>query len=493
MRILNGEQVASHGNIEGRRDMLKILEAGLQAADPYENTRALLELDGNILKVGNPRFEAEGDPKSGTDTLDLNDYDRIYVVGAGKGVQRVAKAIEDVLGDWLTGGEVISKHGDEPILKRVGNTYGAHPTPDEGCVAGAKKILELSKGITEKDLVFTIIVNGGSALLTLPFEGISIEDVKKITHLVQIDKGLHTNDLNAIRNNIDQLKAGRITRAFHPAKMYHLIGTDANGGTDTYRRSQHKGINSNYEYTMRTNRWLHNLPDASTFEDAQQVIEMHDLKDECPKSILDVIYKADPARATVKYDEYMGTNSRFFGIMPDDGGMKAARDKAIELGYNTHVLTRTLITEAKSAAQMTAAIALNISERGEPLDPPAALVTTGELLVTVGKASGVGGRNQEFCLSAAMRIKGSEKIVIGSVDTDGTDGPGGLNLEGAPECLGGGIVDGYTAIEADEKGVDIFEYLKDHAASEPLWKLGSGLEIKRGISTNDITVTLIRK
>jgi len=471
--------------------MVEILEAGLQAADPYNNTRALLKRDGNILKIGNPRFEAEGDPKSGIDTLDLNNYDHIYVVGAGKGIQRVVKAIEDELGQWLTGGEVICKHGDEPILERVGFTYGAHPTPDEGCVAGAKKILKLSEGTTERDLVFTIICNGGSALLTLPVESISIEDVRKITWLVQIVKGLHTSELNYIRNHIDRLKAGRITRAFHPAKMYHLIGAAANGGTDVFRRAQFRDL-TNYEYFMRTNRWLHNLPDASNFEDAQRVIEMHGLKEECPKSILDVLYRADPGMGTVKYDEYIKTNSRFFGVMPDDEGMKAARDKAIELGYETHVLTRMLITEAKHAAQMTASIALNIDNRNEPFAPPVALVTSGELLVAVGDAKGVGGRNQEFCLSAAMRIKGSEKVVIGSVDSDGTDGPGGLELEDAPECLGGAIVDGFTALEADEKGVDLFEYLKEHASSEPLWKLDCGLNIGHGISTNDITVTLIR-
>lgn len=464
--------------------MVEILEAGLQAADPYHNTQSLLQLDGSILRVGNPRFEANGDPRSGVDVLDLNDFDHIYVVGAGKGVQRVAKAIEDTLGEWLTGGEVISKHGDEMILERIGNTYGAHPTPDEGCVEGARKILALARRTTERDLVFTIIMNGGSSLLTLPFEGISIEDVQDITRIIQIDLGLHTTILNHVRNNIDQLKGGRLTRALHPAKMYHLIGTDAN-------RHGASKTNDDYMHMMRNNTWLHNLADASTFQSARAVLEKYGIVDQCPPSVKEVIWAADPARATVGYEEYKATDSRFFGIMPDNEGMKAARDRARQLGYAPYVLTRHLITEAKSAAQMIAAIARNITERDEPFAPPVALVTTGELLVTVNKAPGVGGRSQEFCLAAAMQIEGSERIVMGSVDTDGTDGPGGLALDGAPDCLGGAIVDGSTALRAKELGLDLFGALKDHATSEPLWRLDSGLEVTHCISTNDITVTLV--
>lgn len=484
MRILNGEQVSSHGNVPGRKDMVRILEAGLEAADPYHNTRSLLRLEGSILKVGNPRFEANGDPHSGIDELDLNDFDHVYVVGAGKGVQRVAKAIEDVLGDWLSGGEVISKHGDELILERIGNTFGAHPTPDAGCVEGAQKILDLAQGTTERDLVFTIIMNGGSSLLTLPYEGISIEDIRTLTRIIQIELGLHTNILNHVRNAIDQLKGGRLTRALHPAKMVHLIGTDAN------RHGASKSADD-YMHMMKNNTWLHNLPDASTYQSAQAVLEKYDIVERCPASIREFIYAGDPARATVGYEEYRQTDSRFFGIMPDNEGMKAARDKASQLGYKPYVLTRHLITEAKSAAQMIAAIARNITERGEPFPAPVALVTTGEMLVTVNGASGVGGRSQEFCLAAAMQIEGSEGIVIGSVDTDGTDGPGGLALPGAPDCLGGAIVDGTTAARAGELELDLFGSLREHATSAPLWQLDSGLVITHCISTNDITVALV--
>ena len=484
-RILNTEMLLSHGNIEMKKDAIEIMEQGLYYADPYNSTRDLLELDGNILKVGNTFYEAENDPTSGVDTLDLTQFDRIYVVGAGKGVQRIAKAIEDVLGDWLTGGAVISKHGDPLILKRITNTYGDHPTPDQGCIEGAKKIMELTKDITERDLVFTIITNGGSSLLTLPYEGISLEDIVEITRIIQIELGLHTLFLNYIRHHIDQLKAGRMTRLFSPAKMYHLIGADAN-------RTNNLPGKQDYYYFMHNNDFLHNLPNGSVFADAQKVLEDNNIVDRCPKSIRDFIYEAKPEYETVKYEEYKKTDSRFFGLTPDNMWLKAASDKARELGYEPYVLLRSLTVDAQAAAQVMMGIATNISDRNEPFSPPVALITGGEMLVAVNNATGVGGTNQEFALTAAHMIGGSERIVTISTDTDGTDGPGGIDYEGAPECLGGGIVDGYTSQEAADLGIDIPAHLRNHDTSIPLWRLGCGVEIDHGVSVLDIGVTLIR-
>ena len=116
------------------------------------------------------------------------------------------------------------------------------------------------------------------------------------------------------------------------------------------------------------------------------------------------------------------------------------------------------------------------------------------MLVTVGKEEGIGGRNQEFALSAALRIAGSKNIVIASVDTDGTDGPGTQFTNGLgdmPPCLAGGIVDGDTLEEAKKAGVNIVEELKKHNASPALWKLNSGIIATPNISLNDLTVALV--
>jgi glycerate-2-kinase len=115
------------------------------------------------------------------------------------------------------------------------------------------------------------------------------------------------------------------------------------------------------------------------------------------------------------------------------------------------------------------------------------------MIVTVGKEKGTGGRNQEFAISAAQRIAESSSIVIGSVDSDGTDGPGKQFVKGYEDipCLAGGIVDGKTMNEAKEAGVNVTEELKKHNTTMALWKLRSGIVATPNISLNDLTVTLI--
>ena len=118
-------------------------------------------------------------------------------------------------------------------------------------------------------------------------------------------------------------------------------------------------------------------------------------------------------------------------------------------------------------------------------------MSSGENVVTVGKEKGIGGRNQEYCIAAATRIAGSKNIVIGAVDTDGTDGPGGFRYPDAPECLAGAVVDGCTADEAKRAGIDLSEALKTHGASEPLWKLNCGVDAKSNVSALDLRIIYI--
>lgn len=485
MRILNQERLTSHGNVEGRRKMVEILEAGLMASDPYYNAKKLFRLEKNLLYVGHADFEADHDPQSGTACYDLAQIENIYVVGAGKGSQRAAKAIEEVLGDRLTGGELVCKYGDKRILQKIHVTFGSHPVPDENSVLGSRRILSLSRKVTENDLVITIIANGGSALLTLPYDEIPLEDAMYLVQYMQIEKGAKTIDLNAVRNHIDQLKGGRISRAFSKAQSVHIIVADAN-------HHQSEGPRKDYDFIMHHNNWLHNLPDGTTFADAVDVLHKYDAWDGCPESIRRFLLKADPSCETVKYEEFAKSRFRMFGIMPDkDHFLLAAKKKAEELGFHAGILSEAVDIEAFSAGNMAGTIALSIEKNQEPVTTPAVLLSTGEMIVTVDKYRGVGGRNQEYALAAAGRIAGSSRIVIGSCDTDGTDGPGGLQIEGAPWCLGGAIVDGYTEEEMNAKGLDRKHALKHHDTSTVLWNADCGCAIEQNISMNDLTVIMV--
>ena len=209
MRILNSDRLTSHGNREGRRIAAEILEAGLQAADPYDNTRRLLWIEGDTLHIGNDLFVPEGSPRTGIDSYKFGeDIDRIFVFGVGKGIQRVAQALEDVLGDRLTGGMVLIKHQDLHQLRRIQVRYASHPVPAQDCVDACRDLMQMIDGLclTQRDLVFTIVGNGVSSMLTYPWDGIELEDVMEVTRILQIEMGLTTPKLNIVRNQLDRLK-----------------------------------------------------------------------------------------------------------------------------------------------------------------------------------------------------------------------------------------------------------------------------------------------
>lgn len=476
------ESLASHGNITGRRMILDIIEAGLEAADPYQNTKKLISLDGDNIIIGGKAFEPNGTPKSGKEIIDLTKTGSIFVLGAGKGIQRVAKAIEDTLGDRLAGGHIIDKKGHPIILKKIGVTLGGHPVPDEDCIEGCRKILDITRKLKENDLVFTCASNGISSLLTMPVPGVSLDDIKKTTYLMQIERGAPTKDLNPVRNHLDMLKGGKISRYISPAKAIHILAIEP----------------GNYDQLISRNFWLHTLPDCTTFQDAVDNINKWNSWDSIPSSVRDFLKRADSVYETVKQDEFQKMSFRIFGVMPgfrQTAKLFPAMQKAEEYGIKPIILTDLLfLIEAKHASMFISSICKTIERIDSPFKPPCALFSSGEMVVTVGEEKGIGGRNQEFALVAAQAIDGSDNIVIASVDTDGTDGPGnqfsGGNI-GLPPCLAGGIVDGQTASEARALGIDLDEEIKRHNTSPPLWRLNSGIIATPNISLIDFTVALV--
>ena len=139
MRIKNKQMLTGHGDREGRRIVAELLDAGLDAIDPYHRVKELVQLENGRIVLHTDGFEMRDDPHSGPLEFDLKDIDRVYVIGAAKGVQRAAVAFEEVLGDVLTGGHVIAKHGDGIQCKKIGVTLAGHPVPDENSVAATSK------------------------------------------------------------------------------------------------------------------------------------------------------------------------------------------------------------------------------------------------------------------------------------------------------------------------------------------------------------------
>lgn len=481
LRIQNIEDLTSHGNIPGRKAALEILEAGLEASDPYNNVRELVRIGDGKLIIGNKSFEPRESPVTGDEVIDLNEIQNVCVFGAGKGIQRAVKAIEDVLGDRLKGGHVVDKKGQPIILERVGVTLGGHPVQDADGVEGCRKIVEMTRNLTEKDLVFTCTGSGSSALWTMPAPGLTLEDVQKVNYVMQLEHGAPTSDLNPVRTHLDMLLGGRINRHLRSAKVIHIVTKDP----------------GNYYSNMRHRAFPPVFPDETTYEVAIDNLKKWDAWEEVSDSVRIFLEKADPKLDTVKGDEFekIMRHSRVFGIRPGlyQTGLPLAMKKAEELGFKVILLSKDLRdVEPQQAAKVYSSVARTIEDIGE--QPPCALLSSGEMTVAIGTETGVGGRNQEFALAAAMEIAGRQNIVVASVDTDGTDGPGiqfNDRITGMPACLAGGIVDGFTLAKAKDEGVDIPAELKKHNTSLPLWRLKSGIHATPNISLLDLTVMLV--
>jgi len=484
-RILNAEQLANHGHIQGRQLLLDILETGLRAADPYYATLGLLKVDGDRLEIGAPIYVAPQTPLAPPTVIDLAGVRRIFVVGAGKGITRAALALEEVLGARIAGGELIEKHDTPHELQRIHVTYGAHPVPDEGCAEGCRRILALAAQLGPDDLVFTLMGNGIGSLLTLPAPGITVEDIRKVVYAFQIEKGGPTVDLIPIRNHLDAIKGGRITRALAKARVVHLIAF--------YRPVSYADMVGGRFY-----RWLHVLPDDTTPADAIASLQKWELWEETDPKLRRFLETPNPANRTLSTAEFEALGHPVYFLFPPELGMvPTAKQRAQELGIPARVLFNnyTLKSEASQAGRFVANLALHAELDGEPFTPPVALISGGELIVTVGRETGMGGRNQEYIVSAALELADTQGVVMASVDSDGTDGPGRQFVSGAAydriPVLTGGIVDASTVARARERGIDLAAALKRHDTSPALYDLDDGIVAIPGMSMGDLSVTLI--
>lgn len=477
MWIKNLETLLSHGNISGRRMVLEIIEAGLEAADPYYNARKLINVENDKLIIGHKDFDVAG---KGFVTFDLTEIGSIYVLGGGKAAQRISKGIEDVLGDKIAGGAVNAKKGEETYLKRIEVTLAGHPIPDDDSVRGAKRIVEIAKAAQEGDLVFCVTSGGCSSLVTLPVEGLSLDDVRETTRIMQQERGVPTRDLNVVRGHLSSVKYGRVAALIYPAKMiYFMLGAGLG--------------NLAYNERDKAAYIFHPGSRLSSFKDAVNIVKKWGVWDEIPTSVRAHLEKADPRHEVPERAMFEKMGIHQFGVMNSRFMLEGARKKAEDLGLAPILFPRIGSTvEAGELGKALSAMALQVEGKdvsilahGTPFRKPCVLISNGESIVAVGKgaADAVGGRNQEFVLSSALRISGSRNITVAAVDSDGTDGP---------TNVAGGVADGYTAERAEDEGVNIFQALKTHNTTVALRQLGDAIITgNTGTNLQDLRVIYI--
>jgi glycerate-2-kinase len=481
--IKNRDELTSHGDREGRALALDILEGGLRASDPYQNTRRLIRIEGGRLLVGGlPGVDVSG---FGDEVIDLSGIENIYVIGAGKAVQRQARALEDILGDRLTAGAVTVKHGEDSYLDRIEVTHGAHPVPDEGCVEGSRKLVEIAERAGENDLVFTLFSDGASSLSALPAPPVTLDDLHAQYRLA-IKYGSQMIII-APMAYFSQVSRGRIMRLIHPARTINLIMQVGlfprwNGSwpaTGMFAPSWPSGVQRMDEdaRAFQAEPWWPEMP-----ESMRSVLERRDQAYEVP----------DPA---------LFREMRLSYWQPIDlyQMVEGARAKAEELGLHGVILTANMHALSASASNVLAHLAWECETYGRPFEPPVALITGGHLDVPTGDATGVGGRNQEFALLWGRALGegrlASKRVVVAAMDSDGTDGPGTqlAGDAGEPICMAGGIVDGHTMEQAGELGVDVAAELANHNSTFALMELNSAIYTgNTGACLGDLRVTIVR-
>jgi glycerate 2-kinase len=383
------------GSIEAklRRYALSIFKAALRAANPAEAVARALARE------------------------DLARYRHIYVVGAGKAGVAMARAAERVLGRRIARGLINVKYGHVAALRRIELNECGHPVPDQRGVDGARRIAEIAAGAGPDDLLLCLISGGASALLPLPAEPITLDEKQEVTKLL-LASGADIHEINAVRKHISQIKGGQLARLAYPARVLSLLLSDVIGDNLDVIGSGPTA------------------PDASTFALAGDILEKYGIFERVPAAVRDRIEAGahEKIPETPKQGERIFTRVRNVIIGSNRLAVDAAAARARELGFRTMVLSTFVEGETREIARMHAAIAKEIVHAGRPLKPPACVVTGGETTVTL-RGDGLGGRNQEFVLSAAIDISCLPNTVVFSAGTDGSDGP---------TCAAGAIADGRT-------------------------------------------------
>jgi glycerate 2-kinase len=429
MRHFIRPDVTGTGNVQ-QAHALDVLGAALDAVDPAKAIRRVLERRENSLWIDGAAY-------------DLGRYRRIFVIGGGKAGASMAAAVEAVLGDLITAGVVNVKYGYTAPTRIVRVREAGHPVPDAAGVAGTQEMVNLLRGASADDLVLCLISGGGSALMTLPVEGVSLDDMQTLTHLL-LRSGAPIQDMNAVRKHLSQIKGGQLARLAHPATVVTLILSDVVGSPLDVIASGPT------------------VPDTSTFARAQAVIERYGITGDVPESVRQHLRRglSGAVPETPKPGEL--ANAHNVIIADNARAAQAAVARAEALGFHTLRLSTYVEGEAREVARVLAALAKEITATGRPVPRPACLILGGETTVTV-HGDGKGGRNQELALAAALAIQGIESVMIASLATDGSDGP---------TDAAGGLVDGTTVARGERLGMSAQAALDNNDAYPYLSQVG---------------------
>ena len=417
-----------------------LFAAALAAVDVRAAVARTLAIEDGILTIPAVGFARP-----------LAAIERIIVVAVGKAAGAMAAEAEAILGDRITAGLALTKHGHGEEPGRIPLREGGHPTPDKHGLAATDELLALLHNLHPADLVLCLISGGGSALLTAPAPPITLDELRATTGLL-LAAGANINELNAVRKHLETLKGGGLARAAAPAQVVALVISDVLGDPlDVIASGPCTG-------------------DSTTFADAWAMLARRGLLDQLPAAVVAHL-RAGLGGAipeTPEPDDPLFAHVSAATIANLPRAAEAAAARATALGWRPEIIDLTIEGEAREVAQGLVArlLALPAGERR-------CLIGGGETTVTV-RGDGLGGRNTELALAAALRLDGVLGCALASLSTDGDDGPTGA---------AGAVATGTTAARGRALGLDAVDALARNDSATYFRAVG-GLVITGPTRTN---------
>jgi hydroxypyruvate reductase len=384
----------------------------------------------------------------------------------------MARGARSTLGERLAGGALVLPAGQEGEAPAGFAVFGGgHPMPTDEGVRGARAVLALAESLGEDDLLLCLVSGGGSALATLPPEGVSLQDLQETTRRL-LAAGATIGELNCVRKHLDRLKGGRLARTAAPARVAALILSDVVGDPLDVIASGPVSA------------------DPTTFEDALRVLERRGLLETAPAAVRAHLERGrqgeEPESPGPDDPAFAGVTTAVVGS--NRLAAEAARAEAERRGYATLLLSTLVTGEAREVGRVLAALGAEVLRSGRPAAAPACLVAAGETTVTVAGA-GRGGRNQEVALGAAVALdellgqdpEAAGRILVASAGTDGIDGP---------TDAAGALATGDTVVRAKKLDLDPQRALADNDAY-PFFEALGDLIVTGPTGTNVMDLMLV--
>ena len=342
--------------------------------------------------------------------LPLPPKGRTLVLGAGKAGGAMAQAVEALWpADAPLAGLVVTRYHHTPprpagLPQRIEVVEASHPVPDAAGLAAAQRILHLTEGLTADDLVLCLISGGGSALLTLPCDGLTLEQKQQINRQL-LESGAHIGEMNTVRKHLSAIKGGRLAAACAPAQVVTLSISDVPGDAPSVIASGPT------------------VGDASTCADALAILARYQIA--VPEGVLERL--RNQALETPKPGDAVFQGHAVHLIATPQQSLVAAAAAARALGLEAHILSDEIEGESREVGKVHAALARAVARHGQPFARPCVILSGGETTVTLrpqpaGTPRGRGGRAGEFCLGLAQALQGQAGVWALAADTDGIDG-----------------------------------------------------------------------